>query len=106
MTNLAMQYVNYPAKTLMKSTRVLFTMIFGVVITRKRYGVADYGIVGLMVTGLMLFMHADAHSSAVFRPLGILMLTISLLCDGAISNLSEALMRGYNVGQDEFIFRL
>jgi len=30
----------------MKSTRVLFTMIFGVVITRKRYGVADYGIVG------------------------------------------------------------
>ena len=29
MTNLAMQYVNYPTKTLMKSTRVIFTMIFG-----------------------------------------------------------------------------
>ena len=27
MTNLAMQYVNYPAKTLMKSTRVVFTMV-------------------------------------------------------------------------------
>ena len=30
MTNLAMQYVNYPTKTLMKSTRVIFTMIFGI----------------------------------------------------------------------------
>ncbi|KAL7528567.1 hypothetical protein ACHAXR_002512 [Thalassiosira sp. AJA248-18] len=106
MTNLAMQYVNYPAKTLMKSTRVVFTMIFGVIVTKKRYGAADFGIVGLMVAGLGMFMHADAKTSAVFQPLGIIMLTISLLCDGAISNLSEALMNQYEVGQDEFIFRL
>ncbi|KAL7553156.1 hypothetical protein ACHAWF_017725 [Thalassiosira exigua] len=106
MTNLAMQYVNYPAKTLMKSTRVVFTMIFGVLVSRKRYGAADYAIVGLMVAGLATFMHADAHSSAVFQPLGMVMLTVSLLCDGAIGNLSEAVMNRYGVGQDEFIFRL
>ncbi len=106
MTNLAMQYVNYPAKTLMKSTRLVFTMLFGVIITKKRYNAADYGIVGLMVTGLALFMHADSTSSAVFQPVGIVMLTISLTCDGAISNMSEAIMNKYNVGQDEFIFRL
>ena len=106
MTNLAMQYVNYPAKTLMKSTRLVFTMLFGVIITKKRYNAADYGIVCLMVAGLALFMHADSTSSAVFQPVGIFMLTISLLCDGAISNMSEAVMNKYNVGQDEFIFRL
>jgi len=106
MTNLAMQYVNYPAKTLMKSTRVVFTMMFGIIVTKKRYGAADFGTVGLMVAGLGMFMHADAKTSAVFQPLGIIMLTISLLCDGAISNLSEALMNRYDVGQDEFIFRL
>lgn len=106
MTNLAMQYVNYPAKTLMKSTRVVFTMLFGVIITKKRYSAADYGIVCLMVAGLALFMHADSTSSAVFQPVGIVMLTISLLCDGAISNMSEAIMNKYSVGQDEFIFRL
>jgi len=106
MTNLAMQYVNYPTKTLMKSTRVVFTMIFGVVITRKRYVLADYSIVMLMVVGLCMFLHADTQTSAVFAPMGILMLIISLLCDGAISNLSEALMNQYSVGQDEFIFRL
>ena len=76
------------------------------IVTKKRYGAADFGIVGLMVAGLGMFMHADAKTSAVFQPLGIIMLTISLLCDGAISNLSEALMNQYDVGQDEFIFRL
>jgi hypothetical protein len=74
MTNMAMQYVNYPAKTLMKSSRVVFTMLFGVVITRKRYRFLDYVVVVLMVTGLAIFMHADANSSAVFHHLGIVML--------------------------------
>mmetsp|Transcript_24994 Transcript_24994/g.58652 ORF Transcript_24994/g.58652 Transcript_24994/m.58652 type:complete len:489 (-) Transcript_24994:40-1506(-) len=106
MTNLAMQYINYPAKTLMKSSRVVFTMIFGVCITQKRYNLTDYAIVLCMVLGLAIFMHADATSSAVFQPAGVIMLTISLMCDGAITNMSESIMNQYNVGQDEFIFRM
>jgi len=106
MTNLAMQYINYPAKTLMKSSRVVFTMLFGVLITRKKYQLMDYFVVLCMVAGLVIFMHADSTSSAVFQPLGVVMLTISLLCDGAISNMSESIMRNYGVGQDEFIFQL
>jgi len=106
MTNLAMQYINYPAKTLMKSSRVVFTMLFGVLITRKKYQFMDYFVVLCMVAGLVIFMHADATSSAVFQPSGVIMLTISLLCDGAISNMSESIMRNYGVGQDEFIFRM
>ena len=101
MTNLAMQYINYPAKTLMKSSRVVFTMLFGVVIARKVYKAVDYFIVLGMVAGLALFMHADANSSAVFDWAGVAMLTVSLLCDGAISNMSETIMNNYGVGQDE-----
>ena len=74
MTNLAMQFINYPAKTLMKSSRVVFTMIFGVFITHKRYKLMDYLIVLCMVFGLAIFMHADATSSAVFAPAGVIML--------------------------------
>jgi len=106
MTNLAMQYINYPAKTLMKSSRVVFTMIFGVFITHKKYNITDYAIVLCMVLGLAIFMHADANSSAVFQPVGVGMLTVSLMCDGAITNMSENIMNQYKVGQDEFIFRM
>jgi drug/metabolite transporter (DMT)-like permease len=74
MTNMAMQYINYPAKTLMKSSRVVFTMLFGVIITNKTYKWADYFVVLCMVAGLAIFMHADANSSAIFQPLGVIML--------------------------------
>lgn len=77
MTNLAMQYINYPAKTLMKSSRVVFTMIFGVLIMKKSYKLMDYFVVMCMVAGLAIFMHADANSSAVFQPLGVIMLVRS-----------------------------
>jgi hypothetical protein len=79
MTNLAMQYVNYPAKTLMKSSRVVFTMLFGVLIARKKYRLWDYLVVVLMVSGLVIFMHADANSSAVFHSMGIIMLVRSTI---------------------------
>lgn len=106
MTNMAMAYLNYPAKTLMKSSRIVFTMLFGTLLGRKRYNAMDYFVVLLMVTGLAIFMHADSRSSAVFQPIGIVMLTISLMCDGAINNMSEKIMKEYNVGQDEFIYKL
>jgi UAA transporter family len=99
-----MQYINYPAKTLMKSSRVVFTMIFGVLIQRKVYKSADYAIVLAMVAGLAMFMHADANSSAVFHHMGVIMLTVSLVCDGAISNMSETIMSQFGVGQDEVCF--
>merc|ERR1712156_4898 len=103
---MAMAYVNYPAKTLLKSSRVVFTMLFGSIIRRKTYKPIDYIIVSTMVSGLVIFMHADSKSSAIFQPLGIVMLIISLLCDGAINNMSESIMIQYGIGQDEFIYNL
>jgi drug/metabolite transporter (DMT)-like permease len=75
MTNMAMQYVSYPTLTLMKSSRVVVTMLFGVLITRKRYKLLDYVVVILMITGLAIFINADA----VFSHIGIVML-VSFPC--------------------------
>ncbi len=66
----------------------------------------DYMVVLLMVSGLIIFMHADSNSSAIFQPIGIIMLTVSLCCDAVLTNLSERIMNQYNVGQDEFIYKL
>ena len=79
MTNLAMQYINYPAKTLIKSSRIVFTMIFGALISGKKYNLTDYAIVMCMVCGLAIFLHADATSSAVFHSSGVVMLVCTTL---------------------------
>jgi UAA transporter family len=101
MSNLAMQYVNYPAKTLMMSSRVVCTMLFGVVLLRKAYRWTEYASAVCMCAGLALFLHADATSSAVFHHRGVLMLVVSLVCDAALANLSESTMRRFGVGPDE-----
>ena len=104
LTNVAMQYINYPAKTLLKSSRVIFTMLFGMLLQQKKYGNLDYSIVAAMVGGLYIFLRADAKSDdAVFNYLGVIFLVLSLLCDGAIVNISEAIMSRpeFGVRQDE-----
>ncbi len=106
LTNLSMRYLNYPAKTLIKSSRVIFTMIMGVIIGKKRYNGVDYTMVLMLVCGLSMFVHADMNSNAVFHPLGVLMLVTSLGLDGTVSNWSEVTMNKYEMGQDEFQFKL
>lgn len=106
MTNLAMQYMNYPAKTLIKSSRVVFTMLLGLVIGHKRYKARDYVAVMTLVVGLFVFLHADTQSNAVFHPIGVLMLMISLTCDGTVNNWAEQIMKHYSLGQDEFQLKL
>lgn len=107
MATSAMRYITYPTKVLMKSTRVVFTMILGVFIGNKTYRCRDYAAAALLVLGLALFLHADSReSSVVFHPAGIGMMIVSLLCDGAFGNWSEKVMREYRVGHDEFQVQL
>lgn len=106
MTNSAMMFLNYPAKTLIKSSRVVFTMLLGLVIGGKSYRCRDYVAVSLLVTGLGIFLHADSKASVVFHPIGVMMLVVSLTCDGTLNNWSEVIMREYRVGQDEFQLQL
>jgi len=102
LTYIALQYINYPAKTLIKSSRVVFTMFLGIVISGKKYKRREYINVFLLVTGLVIFLHADAKSSAVFHPLGVVMLCTALLSDGLLNNYSEFAMNKYEVGHDAF----
>jgi len=106
LTNLSMRYLNYPAKTLIKSSRVIFTMVMGIIIGGKKYGGTDYVMVVLLVFGLSLFLHADMNSNAIFHPLGVLMLVTSLSLDGTVTNWSEVIMNRHNMGQDGFQMKL
>jgi len=101
-TNGSMRFLNYPAKTLMKSTKVAFTMGMGLIIGKKKYKMIDYVMVTMLVFGLSLFLHADHRSNAIFHPIGVIMLTLSLICDGAFNNLSESVMKKHQICQDRY----
>ncbi len=74
LTNGAMKFLNYPAKTLIKSSRVAFTMFGGMIVGKKNYRIIEYVMVTMLVLGLSIFLHADYKSKAVFHPIGVFML--------------------------------
>ena len=106
LTYLSLQYLNYPAKTLIKSSRVVFTMMLGIVISKKRYETREYINVFFLVAGLAIFLNADSKDSPVFDVVGVIMLACALLCDGLLNNFSEVVMNKYKVGHDAFQMNL
>jgi adenosine 3'-phospho 5'-phosphosulfate transporter B3 len=81
-------------------------MFLGIIIQKKRYRVRDYVAVFTLVLGLSIFLHADMNSSAIFHPLGVILLSMSLTCDGTLNNWSESMMETYSLSQDEFHSKL
>lgn len=76
---------------------------------RKRHRKSDYVVVSMMVSGLAFFIHAETTAKDdqhTFSFVGIGMLVLALLADGAVVNLNEKLMNVHGLGQDEMIFML
>merc|ERR1719410_89439 len=79
LSNRAMIYINYPAKTLLKSSRIFFVMVSGLIVG-KRYSIQHYIIVLFLLSGLIIFLNADFKSvSTVFHPTGVIMMLGALL---------------------------
>ena len=69
-------------------------MVLGIVITGRSYGVVAFASAGFMCAGLLLLGLADVRNDpAHARPLGFILLTMSVLSDSAIPNLQERLLR-------------
>ncbi|CAN0084987.1 unnamed protein product [Ectocarpus sp. 6 AP-2014] len=107
LTNVSMMYLNYPAKVLFKSSRMVPIMCFGVVWQGKRYSMRDCLVVCFIVTGLATFMNAETRSSAESDTpcslLGILCISLALVIDAANINMQEEVMNEYASCQDELI---
>ncbi|XP_076853122.1 solute carrier family 35 member B1 [Brachyhypopomus gauderio] len=96
-SNSALQYVNYPTQVLGKSCKPIPVMILGVTILRKRYPIAKYLCVLLIVTGVALFLYKPNKGSTssddhVFG-FGETLLLVSLTLDG-LTGVAQDYMRG------------
>lgn len=85
-SNSALLYVNYPTQVLGKSCKPIPVMILGVTILRKKYPLAKYLCVVLIVTGVALFLYKPNKASSAMDDhvfgLGEMLLLLSLTLDG------------------------
>jgi solute carrier family 35 (adenosine 3'-phospho 5'-phosphosulfate transporter), member B3 len=93
-TNLALHEVPYSIKIVVKSCRVLPTMLLSVILQGTRYSFQQIGAALVLILGLGLFLAADSAvgepgSHRGFVSVGLLMLIVSLLLDAIAANVEE-----------------
>ncbi|KAG7459772.1 hypothetical protein MATL_G00214150 [Megalops atlanticus] len=96
-SNSALQYVNYPTQVLGKSCKPIPVMILGVTILRKKYPLAKYLCVLLIVSGVAIFLYKPNKGAATTEEhlfgFGEMLLLLSLTLDG-LTGVAQDHMRG------------
>lgn len=109
-SNHALQHVPYPTQVLGKSIKPIPVMILGVLIAGKRYPVAKYFCVLLIVMGVGLFMFKDKKSTVVdenassLLGIGEMLLLLSLTLDGLTGAAQDKMRSHYKTGANNMMF--
>ncbi|XP_036854927.1 solute carrier family 35 member B1 isoform X2 [Manis javanica] len=108
-SNSALQFVNYPTQVLGKSCKPIPVMLLGVTLLKKKYPMAKYLCVLLIVAGVALFMYKpkkvvgmEEHTIGY----GELLLLLSLTLDG-LTGVSQDHMRAhYQTGSNHMMLNI
>lgn len=103
-TNLSMKYLNYPAKTMFKSSRVIMTMLVGVGFMGKKYTKVEYTVGMCILVGLSVFVIADAGTSPEFSLRGLVLILLAVVADATILNIQDHCLVKYQTTHDELIY--
>ncbi|XP_072927803.1 solute carrier family 35 member B1 isoform X1 [Hemitrygon akajei] len=109
-SNSALQYVNYPTQVLGKSCKPIPVMVLGVILGRKRYPLAKYLCVLLIVLGVALFMYKpnkgkDSANDHIFG-FGEMLLLASLTLDGLTGVAQEHMRANFQTGSNQMMLNI
>ncbi|CAK1550602.1 unnamed protein product [Leptosia nina] len=104
LSNLALSYLNYPTQLIFKSCKLIPVMIGSIIILGKRYGFLDYVAAIVMCVGLTMFTLADSKTSPNFDFVGVIVISLALLCDAIIGNVQEKAMKQFQATNNEVVF--
>ena len=115
--NVALRWVSYPIKVVVKSCKLLPTMALGALLLRKRYTLADQLAALLLCAGLVGFTLAD-HGGGTgtgkgSSPLGVGVLLFAVSCDAVqvrsrldVASCSELRVGVRLLASDDFLMTL
>ena len=77
LSNLALNYINYPTKVVFRSCKLLPTMALATLINGRAFRGAEYAAAAAVCAGLVLFARADwEHGGPDFNPVGMLLVIL------------------------------
>mmetsp|Transcript_6211 Transcript_6211/g.9676 ORF Transcript_6211/g.9676 Transcript_6211/m.9676 type:complete len:393 (-) Transcript_6211:202-1380(-) len=90
-TNWSLQYLNYTLRVLFKASKILPTVLIAVMFYKKKFSVAEYVNILVLVASIVLFSYGDAvgkgkTDNASFDIFGIALITVGVIADALTSN--------------------
>jgi len=95
LTNMSLQFLNYPTQVVFKSLKLLTVMIGSVLWVGRKYTAYEYIATMLTVASAVLFGLGDVDSAPQFSWLGIVIVLLSLVADSMHSNSQETLLQDH-----------
>lgn len=104
LSNQSLSYLNFPTRTLFKSSKLLFVMGFGSIVLGKRYSIWDYAASVQLILGLIMLYLANVTVSISLDMVGLVLILSSLTCDAVIGNVQEKILQQYGSTPTEMLF--
>lgn len=101
LTNVSLQYLNYPTQVIFKSMKLITVMIGSVVMLGKSYPFLDYVAALILIASSILFSLGDIDTAPEFDMWGIGVVLLSLIGDALHSNSQESVLRTHRAGLHE-----
>lgn len=101
LTNSSAFYLSYPTVALFKSSKLLPVMCVNVLWRRKKQSSLDQLAACVMVSGLLLFSHADHSVGVNVSIIGLSLLVASLFVDAFIGNIQEQVIEDHQIPMSE-----
>lgn len=100
----ALRYIDYPTQILGKSCKLVPVMLMNILLYRRRFAIHKYVVVATVTLGISLFMlyapQKSKHGKSVTASnplLGISLLLVNLLVDGAINSTQDEVFVRYKI---------
>jgi len=95
LTNVSLEYLNYPTQVVFKSLKLLTVMIGSVLFVGRSYKFLEYVSALLTCISAVLFGLGDREAIPQFSWIGIVVVVASLVADSLHSNTQETLLQEY-----------
>jgi adenosine 3'-phospho 5'-phosphosulfate transporter B3 len=92
MTNMALTHINFAAKVIFKSCKVLPVMLGGFLLLGNRYQRTELAAGVAMTGGLIVFNYADISGSPTYDYAGLVFCTLSLVSESFVGNLQQRVL--------------
>jgi adenosine 3'-phospho 5'-phosphosulfate transporter B3 len=92
LSNIALNYINFPTKVVFRSCKLLPTMLIATLLHGKSFGSAEWAAAAAVCVGLILVAAADFSTEGpAFSPLGIALVCLSVVADAIMPNVQQRL---------------